>query len=258
MNNCLTLLLSVKNTASPQSADYQIANYLIKNFRKLNHITTQTLAQECHVSKSAISRFCRNIGLEDFLDLKLLARSVIEDPRAKFNVPLDDIESNYIEGVYNNLRILKNLVLKYELDELVEDIYNYTQVTLMGHMQSSNPAFNLQYDLAQLGKYVECCDNIRNQREIIKDSTSDDLIIVFSSSGNFFKNLMAKESLLQSCKAKIYMISATPTSLKPDYIYQTFNISKDYNYYSSVINMIVFANIICLKFLSKYKHIYIK
>lgn len=66
------LLLGVIEKEDPGSTDYIIADYILHNVYELGKCSSLELAQGCNVSKSSISRFCRNIGLEDFFTLKVL------------------------------------------------------------------------------------------------------------------------------------------------------------------------------------------
>lgn len=246
MNNTLTLLLSVKNRESVDSVDYKIADYLLKNLGQLHHMSTSFLASECHVSKSAISRFCRTIGLEDFLDLQIMARTPLQDPQEKFYISsTDNISVSYIDSVASHLVALKDI----KMNELLEDIYKYENIYVMGHMQSSLPAYNLQYDFAQLGKHMTCVEDVVRQKEILDQVSQEDLIIVFSASGNFFKHSFIRN--LKSTQSKIYLISSSHI-IKPTYVYKYVYLNVENQPYASVISMITFTNLILLNYYQRY------
>ncbi|MEG0276514.1 MAG: hypothetical protein RR630_05755 [Coprobacillus sp.] len=245
MNNTLTLLLSVKNKESIDSINYKIADYLLRNLGQLNHMTTSFLANECHVSKSAISRFCRNIGLEDFIDLQVMARTPLQDPQEKFYIPFnEDINNYYIDNVQKELPSLKNI----DIDELIADLYRYENIYLMGHMQSSLPAYNLQFDFAHIGKHTSCIEDVVRQKEILTHADKNDLIIVFSSSGSFFKHSFIRD--LKLTQARIYLISSMQI-IKPTFVYQNISLQVN-NMYTSVIDMMLLTQLIVLKYNQKY------
>ncbi|MEG0365587.1 MAG: MurR/RpiR family transcriptional regulator [Coprobacillus sp.] len=245
MNNTLTLLLSVKNREPIDSINYKIADYLLRNLGQLNHMTTSFLASECHVSKSAISRFCRCIGLEDFIDLQVMARTPLQDPQEKYYMPVNEnIDSYYINSVQQQLSSIKDI----DIDELVDDIYKYENIYLMGHMQSSLPAYNLQYDFAHLGKYMNCIEDIVRQKEILNHADKNDLIIVFSSSGNFFKHSFIRN--LKLTESKIYLISSSKL-IKPTYVYKNICINVK-EQYASAISMMLLTQLMTLKYNQKY------
>lgn len=246
MNNTLTLLLSVKNKEAIDSINYKIADYLLKNLGQLNHMTTSFLASECHVSKSAISRFCRCIGLEDFINLQIMARTPMQDPQEKFHMfSKQDGSSSYLESIQKQLTALKDI----DVAEVVDDIYKYENIYLMGHMQSSLPAFNLQYDFAPFGKYMNCVDDIVRQKEILNHANQKDLIIVFSSSGHFFKHSFIRD--LKFTQSRIYLIS-TSNIRKPSYVYKNIIVDIKNQTYTSIFSMMLLSQFITLKYNQRY------
>lgn len=213
MNNTLTLLLGVINHSPADSINYRIADYLLHHIGEIDHLSTSYLAKQCHVSKSAISRFCKTIGLEDFLDLQLMLRSshyLLE--MSAFSYPFEQ----YVKDIKNNMTLLSAV----STSELITDLYRYQSVSVMGHMQSHLAASNLQYSLSQFGRFVRCSDQIQEQKEMILQARNQDLIIIFSASGKFLERLFVRQEQFQRCKARIYVISFEPKSVLPSFIYQ--------------------------------------
>ena len=70
MFNLVIILLSTLNGEPKGSNNYKIAKFMIENIRDLEDYTLTELAKACYVSNSSISRFCRDIGLRDFNQLK--------------------------------------------------------------------------------------------------------------------------------------------------------------------------------------------
>lgn len=212
MENTLTLLLSIINKFPNESPNYKIADYLLHNMGEIHHMTTGSLAQQCHVSKSAVSRFCRLIGLEDFLDLQIMIRSGQHSFHHLQYEPYDC--RHFIDHVQQDLDSLLHL----HIHSLVNDLHQYQSIYVMGHLQSSLPAYNLQYHLAQSGKFIQCYDSVVEQKKILLHATSDDLIIIFTYSGKFFDRIMMRPAQLHSCHAKIYVISMMANDNPPSFI----------------------------------------
>lgn len=70
MFNLVIILLSTINSEPKDSNNYKIAKFLIENIRNLEDFSISELAKTCYVSNSSVSRFCREIGLNDFNSLK--------------------------------------------------------------------------------------------------------------------------------------------------------------------------------------------
>lgn len=213
MNNTLTLLLGVINHSPADSINYRIADYLLHHIGEMNRLSTSYLAEQCHVSKSAVSRFCKSIGLEDFLDLQLMIRSsdYLND-KSSFSYPF----VQYADDIKNHIDLLAEI----QIDQLVKDLQQYHSIYVMGHMQSHLAAYNLQYSLSQIGKFIHCCDHIQEQKDIFLQASAQDLIIIFTASGKFMERLFVRQAQYQRCQARIYVISFDAVSSVPSYIYQ--------------------------------------
>ncbi len=62
-------LLSAMASEKNHSTNSVIAAYMLTHREQLPHMKIQQLAAVCHVSVSSVSRFCREIGLQDFSEL---------------------------------------------------------------------------------------------------------------------------------------------------------------------------------------------
>lgn len=251
MNNTITLLMSVKNKSEVESVDYKIADYLLGHLGQMERMTTAFLAQECHVSKSAISRFCRNIGLHDFLDLQLMARMPLTKPKVQTYLESElPVNQQFIHNLQCHFNVFDNMDESF--NEMAEVFHQANHRIVMGHMQSSLPALQMQYDFAQLGIQISWSGDIVSQKEILLHSEATDLIIVFSTSGNFFKNVFSRPAQLNDCKAQIIMISLTKAIRVPQYIKQWISLDGDAQDYSASLLLMIFAQLFHLNYYQKY------
>ncbi|WRK53521.1 hypothetical protein SD457_26580 [Coprobacillaceae bacterium CR2/5/TPMF4] len=70
MFNLVIILLSTINSEPKDSNNYKIAKYLLENLHTLEDLSISDLANNCFVSNSSISRFCKEIGLDNYNTLK--------------------------------------------------------------------------------------------------------------------------------------------------------------------------------------------
>lgn len=254
MSYIITILQDLLIQEKPTSSNYIIAKYLISHVDDVNHITTQSIAEDCHVSKATISRFCRNIGLEDFMELKMLLRAYYPDLEKKFYFERNtqNYVEDYIQNIENKIHTFQQQIDRNVLDSLIDDIYHYETVILMGHMQSANITFSLQQDLRPLNKFVECCHDFTEQKNTLIHSQENVLIIVFSATGSFFKATLGRENFMKKNNhPKIYLIT-TNIFRKPTYIDTVIQLDQDYNYASSLIFMQIYANLIAIGYKEKF------
>ena len=74
------VFLSVLTSEKKDSTNHQIATYILEHIDEMQNIGIQDLAKRCHVAMSSISRFCKEICLKDFAQLKEL----LADPNFYF------------------------------------------------------------------------------------------------------------------------------------------------------------------------------
>ena len=84
--------------------------------RALEDISITELAKECYVSNSSISRFCRDIGLRDYNELKSqIAKHQPAHQYAKNKFYYQSYQKevpgqSFVEGVIENLQLLKRTI----------------------------------------------------------------------------------------------------------------------------------------------------
>lgn len=235
--NLTIILLSTINSEPIDSNNYKIAKYLLENLHSLEDLSISDLANECFVSNSSISRFCKEIGLNNFNTLK---SQIIQIPlkyryaNNKFNFQPFDSENpfkSYINSITDNLNNLYTDKLYQQINSLVKDIYNYQNIGAFGYMHSESIALNLQYDLQTNGKLIFTHIKFTNQIEFINNATKDTLIIIFSESGSYFNRLYPRTTPFhnQKNKPKIVLITSNQECNFPyvdEYIF--YNSRKDY------------------------------
>ena len=66
------VFLSVMATEKKGSTNSVIASYILEHMEDMRDLGIKELAARCHVGLGSVSRFCREIGLQDFVELKEL------------------------------------------------------------------------------------------------------------------------------------------------------------------------------------------
>ncbi len=255
MFNLAIILLSLINSEVHETNNYKIAKYILENINDLESCSITELAKKCYVSNSSISRFCRDIGLKDYNDLKnQIAKYQVSHEIAiqKFNYSgMNEAAPmlRYVDAVIAHLELLKNNLDEQSIIELVHDIDRYESVAAFGYLQSETVALNLQFDLQTSRKVIFTCMPFANQVEYIKEANEKNLIIIFSSSGTYFQRAFARTALFKNKehKPKIYMITSNPTITIP-YIDHYIRYQGDSNYASHPYPLLVIADMICFQY----------
>lgn len=243
------ILIGVLNTEPEDSIDYRIAKFLLEHIAEFEKYNATRIATECNVSKAAITRFCKHIGIEDFLDMQILYRISSHSTRqTKFlfegRGSSDNLGLDYLESSKRVIETLESRIDWKILDELVEDIRRFERVATFGHMHSGNVALNLQHDIFLTGKYLFSTHRFGKQRDFILHSDEKTLLIIFSATGDYFDRTLPPGFKI---RPKIYLITVSKIDPKP-YVYRTIDLCSMYDYSTSILAMQEYANLIALTY----------
>jgi DNA-binding MurR/RpiR family transcriptional regulator len=186
---------------------------------EIETISISELARDCNVSNSSISRFCREIGLSDFTELKeLLSTSYRTYELASMESHARSRMMSYADLSASAIRLVAQTLDLNKVHRLCQDIGRYPNVYLFGLMKAGGVAANLHSDLLMLGKVTNCKLPFEQQISCILEAGSQDLILIFSYTGTYFEYSSIYSTLAFSTnKPRIYMITGN-TAKKPDRI----------------------------------------
>ena len=136
------LLLAQLSASSPNSTNSQIASYILNHLEEVRDSSIRDLASKCYVSLSSISRFCRDMGLNDFAEL----RELIAETDLKFEIASesDDPETqkkDYLTKVRESLFLVEKSLDMKKVERLVEDIDRF-----LYDRESVSPESNVQVE----------------------------------------------------------------------------------------------------------------
>lgn len=239
MNELSMILMSLLATEDKTSVNYHIAKYLLENAHLLDNVSINSLAKACNVSSASISRFCKHIGLDDFWNLKVLIHTYYPGKSVSIKYHYEnrhEVEAyNFLDELQDCISFLKENLDLHDLEELVMDIKNYQRVIIMGTAQSFGVAITLQNDLIAFGKIAVVCGEPSEQIKYLTNENSDDLIIIFSATGEFFRYTLNQRSLIEKeIHSKVYLIT-TNKHTNNSYVYKTIQLFNRYNYSSNLL-----------------------
>lgn len=223
------VFLSELVSSNDGTTNCQIASYILNHIDEVKQYTISELSKKCHVANSSISRFCKEIGLNDFVELKELINTTLFNfelysSHRDINVRSED----FIARVKDSLDLVSKS-LNYEvINNLVKDIYDYEKTAIFGLLKAETVAMNLQSDLLMLGKVALTKVPFKQQLEYLKDATDKDLIIIFSYTGIYFEHTFQRR--LPKKKPKVYFITSDRNSISNKYFDEVicFNSLQDY------------------------------
>ena len=199
-------------SSKDDSTNGHIAAYILGHISEIAELSIREIAAKTNVSPASISRFCRDIGLEDFNELKELAACTelnFETCRK------DDSDKNwkdkYISDVMDGLKDVRDSISMEKIERLCRDIREYDKVAVFGVLKAEGVAMNLQADLAMQGKFVITKLPFSEQMDYYDQTDESDLIVIFSYTGIYFDYGLPR--VLKKPKKerpKIYLITDAP------------------------------------------------
>ncbi|WP_086349554.1 MurR/RpiR family transcriptional regulator [Candidatus Enterococcus clewellii] len=224
MFNMVIILLATLNSEPVGTNDYRISRFILSNLKEIHGYNIAQLAKACYVSNSSISRFCRKIGFRDFNELKHQFFQWTDIGSTKFAYPgckEEALKDTYIDGIIENLLLLKQSIHAQELQKLAEDILSFPKVAAFGSLHSQSVVLNLQTDLLTSGIVMDTRTRFQEQLEYIEEADDETLILLFSRGGSHLKRFLIHDlQLSKTNRPKIVMITANRNFRTNKYIDQ--------------------------------------
>lgn len=208
------VFLSEMVSGNQDSTNSRIAAYILEHLDEIKNDSIRDLSAKTYVSISSISRFCREMGLNDFMELKELISSTQLNFEVGSRAALpSEQRDDYILAVQDSLeRVRKSLDME-QLYRLAQDICDYRNVSIFGMLKAETVAMNLQSDLTMLGKASTTKVRFSQQCRHLADAGPDDLIIIFSFTGIYYDyGLPNYQKVPLRARPKVYFITSDPAA----------------------------------------------
>lgn len=218
----------------------QLAQYILQNKHQIHKLSIQDLAEETFVSKSAIHRFCKKIGLDGFNELKV---KLAQDNAGEFkienqidvNFPFNYQDSEVVIAqklltLYEtSIRDTYNSIDKEELNKSVELLHNAEIIDIYAHAHNINVAENFQDKMRGIGRIVNCPKSFYEQRCVAAASKPNHVALILSYSGKatFLPDIV---QILHRKEVKMVLVGKVGSDIEQNYI-------KNYLYISDKENL---------------------
>lgn len=218
------VLLGVVSTEPAGSTNAVIAEYLLTHRSEAAAMGVRQLADECAVGTGSISRFCREVGLGSFAELK--------DALAECEDAFEQVEGPDLPTAWGKRASLAMgqaalTVSRPKLQELVREIGERRRVEAYGMLKAEAAALCLQTDLLLLGKRVHTKVAYGEQMARILTAPEDGLLIIFSYTGDYFSyREFGPDELRHLRRSNIWMVCPRGVEL-PDFVSDVVSFDSD-------------------------------
>lgn len=227
MENIIDKIYAQMNKMS--ASDQKIGRAILENPAEVINITISQLAKKAKVSDASITRFCRNLSLSGFHELKILlaqsmgqkeSESLRELPKDDIQAALAQIEKNKINEIQSTLGHIPT----DQLEQILSLIEKSRIVQISAEGDTYPVAADAVYKFNQIGILSFASGgNVETADAQTMNLNSKDCLIVISNSGESAA-LIKEIELAKNNKIKIIGITNNPDSpiaLSSDYHLRT-------------------------------------
>ena len=186
------------NNHNIEDINYNIASFIVNNIEKVPYYNITELSKLCFVSQATVSRFIKKLGYTNYNDFKEGCLIYIEQRK-------DNMDTNYtdINLLNKDLKVLYSKIDNIDISSIASIINSYDKIYVSGLNYCYLMAQYFQMECYPVGKIVK----IIGYNEEIQNICSDSLLLIFTTTGNYFnKNRIVKE-YIRNCKCEKLVIS---------------------------------------------------
>lgn len=191
----------------------QVANYILSHLDEMNNISIHALAKSACVSAPTVLRLCSKLGFKGFSPFKVELMAEMLDQRLEYIQEEININDTIVEVNKKILQMAKQelddtyLMLDHsQVEQAITLIEQSQRILILGVGSSALVAKELEYQLLKIKKNVFCNLDYHIQYNTLSTFTENDLLVVFSYSGETQECVNA---LLLANKIKVKSISIT-------------------------------------------------
>lgn len=227
MKNIIDKIYSQMNSMS--ASDQKIAKTILKDPEQIINITISQLAKKAEVSDASITRFCRNLSLSGFHELKILlaqsigqkeSESLKELPKDDIQAALAQIEKNKIGEIQTTLGEIPT----NKLEKILSIIENSRVIQISAEGDTYPVAADAVYKFNQIGLLSFASGgNVETADAQTMNLGIKDCLIIISNSGESAA-LLKEIKLAKTNNIKVISITSNPDSpiaLASDYHLKT-------------------------------------
>lgn len=167
------------------NAEKKIADYILDNYETVMYLSLTDLAELSGVGDTSVFRFCKQIGLKGYPELKLL---LAQDTVAHKDNSKEDTSSHFSDQIRQN--IIQKINECYEvldipeLEKAVQLLKNAKRIFFFGIGSSGITALTAKERFLRIGILSDVAIEGHHQNMIASILNQNDVLVAFSLSGN--------------------------------------------------------------------------
>ncbi|MFT9269560.1 MAG: MurR/RpiR family transcriptional regulator [Liquorilactobacillus nagelii] len=243
------------NLSAMTQTDKKIAQSILKNPGDAVNYTISELASKSSVSEASVSRFCKNLQLTGFHQLKIELAKVSDDESSYYKV----VNIDNIQQAITNIKDNKNSEISNTLASIdtstIKKVMKLIENSRIFQIAAEGNTFpvveDASYRFNQIGILTICSESWETSIGQTLNLASDDVLMVISNSGES-KRLLKQIRIAKKKGIKVIAITNrndSPIALEADYHLRTAvrqKVLQSEYYFSRVAAMTVVETIFLL------------
>jgi len=186
----LASLLSVINENDVEDCNYKLANYLLKNFDRLDELNIYDIVEECYISRSGVRRFCMSIGLNNFSDVKHNYSEWDHQYEKYCNAAVkNQTKESLRESINRVLDQVEEIATNDFLKNITKLIYDSENVVFIASEFSATSLKEFQQSMVTAGKVIKIMSSSYANKDLLDSLNAKDLMITISVTGRYAENI---------------------------------------------------------------------
>lgn len=200
-------LFRIAEKSPKGETDQMIAEFFLNNYKIIGNLNIYDVADQCFVSRSSVRRFCKQIGYDNFADMKADFKDF--DYQYRYFMQLQEKQNYrewYEQEVIRTILELKETIDQSTLENIAKNIHDSENVVFLSSYSSAQYVKEFQRPLVLLNKVVYSFSDIESTLPILNTLNETDCIFVVSMMGNYARS---STELLSSVKCSKYLLTTS-------------------------------------------------
>lgn len=183
----LNSLSSIINLGKSDNIEYVLAEYILKNLYRISSVSILEITEECFTSRSAIRRFCEQLGYDNFSELKNSVTKLVFPSNLRYrDIKEYSSYQSHIKSLIDDMIIDIDEQFNFEkIKFLCQEIHKDVNIVFLCANNTSGAIIKFQQELMFASKIIHVISTSFTKNEVLKVLNDNDIIITVSASGKF-------------------------------------------------------------------------
>ena len=211
-------IIKVYPSLSPKKR--RVADFILKDHKKVFLMTAREIAEECAISEPTIIRFTNDLGFSGYMEFVQYMKGLLHieltavDRLQKASRQSDESNTldKYCQNTIDNIENMRNAISKNDLKKIAGTIFKADTVYVVGYRASATLAYYFGYLLKKIKEnvYLDTSLSWEIKDLIIRNGNSRIMFVI--AFPRYARKTIELIELARKYKVKIIGISDTPKS----------------------------------------------